>query len=214
MKIKEEVLQILEKTEADEIAEILNKNGKEKLNYWKFIKRIKRKDSEEVESMEDENKVITKEREKILKIKINYYERLYEKKERDEDKDKRYREEIEKATKDEEENKKEYNKEFDIEELEQAIREIKLNKATGPDEISNEMIKHGDKLLKKSILKIFNEVMNNERECPMDWKIGDIISIYKGKGNKNKMEFQRGITLTSCILKTLEKMINNIHTQK
>ena len=71
------------------------------------------------------------------------------------------------------------------------------------------MIKYGDKQLNESLLKIFNEVLSNEIECPMEWKIGDIISIYKGKGNKNKMECQRGITLTSCILKTLEKMINN-----
>ena len=82
-----------------------------------------------------------------------------------------------------------------------------MNKAHGPDGITNEMIKHGGMELYQEFLRLSNEMLFEEIETPEDWDIGDIVSIYKGKGKQTQMKFQRGITLTSCLMKVVEKMI-------
>ena len=44
-------------------------------------------------------------------------------------------------------------------------------------------------------------------EFPTSWELGDIISFFKGKGDPYDMVSQRGITLTSCVLKILENVV-------
>ena len=90
-----------------------------------------------------------------------------------------------------------------------AIDEAKNNKAPVPDGITNEMIKEGKEELKGILLKLFNEMLQNNEKVPKQWKLGDIISIYKGKGECTEMKYQRGLSLTSCVLKCLEKAIAN-----
>ena len=200
----------MDRVEAEEIDNILNKTSGEKLNFWKTIKRIKRKENEE-EVMEDENGRQHTEENKILEIKKNYYENLYKKRNTPEQltEDQLVIRELQNAMDDETENRKEYNQPITIKELETSIREAKLNKAAGPDEITNEMIKYGDNILNESLLKVFNEIFDMDITRPEEWKLGDIISIFKGKGQRSKMKCQRGITLTSCILKILERIIGN-----
>ena len=41
------------------------------------------------------------------------------------------------------------------------------------------------------------------------WKEAEIISLYKGKGDREKMEYRRCITLASNIEKLFERVINN-----
>jgi hypothetical protein len=100
-----------------------------------------------------------------------------------------------------------YNQKFTMEELMKCIWLCKMNKAHGPDGITYEMIKFGGKKLHQAILRIANEILFEEVETPEDWDFGDIISIFKGKGKKTQMKFQRGLTMTSCIMKIVEKMI-------
>ena len=53
-----------------------------------------------------------------------------------------------------------------------------------------------------TLLNVFNEILITEK-IPNKWKQSEIISIYKGKGDGEKMENKRGITLAS----NLEKII-------
>ena len=76
-------------------------------------------------------------------------------------------------------------------------------------ELTNEMIKEGKEELKGILLKLFNEMLQNNEKVPKQWKLGDIISIYKGKGERTEMKYKRGLSLTSCVLKCLEKIIAN-----
>ena len=55
---------------------------------------------------------------------------------------------------------------------------------------------------------MFNTIFETEN-VPSQWKEAKIISLYKGKGNREKMEFRRGITLASNIQKLFERVINN-----
>ena len=50
-------------------------------------------------------------------------------------------------------------------------------------------------------------LLSEKEEIPKIWELADIISIYKGKGNKTDINNQRGISLASCMLKCLERVI-------
>ena len=49
----------------------------------------------------------------------------------------------------------------------------------------------------------------HENKVPQQWKIGTVKSIYKGKGIRGNPKNDRGITLSSNILKIMEKIIKN-----
>ena len=206
---REIAVSLMEKAEAEEIDQLIERNGKEKLNFWRTMKQIKKKVSTTEEAMEDENGVITTDPKKIMKIKSDYYENLYKKNLTDDEmkrEEEMIRELIE-AFHNAEENLKPYNQCFTIEELLKCIALVQMNKANGPDGITYEMLKHGGTELHLELLRLANEILYEEIDIPDDWSIGDIISIYKGKGKLTEMRFQRGITLTSCIMKVIEKMI-------
>ena len=201
----------MEKTEAKEIEQLIKKNGKEELNFWKLMKRIKKKKRSNEEAMEDELGILTRDKKKILKIKSDYYEKLYKKNltPEEEEREKEYEEELRNAFNDKRENLKSYNQEFTIEELIKCCKILKTNKAHGPDGITYEMLKYGGMTLWQELLRLCNQILFEEDDIPEDWTKGDIISIFKGKGKITKMMYQRGITLTSCIMKVIEKMIGN-----
>lgn len=62
--------------------------------------------------------------------------------------------------------------------------------------------------MQEDLLCVFNKI-RQEESIPNEWKEGEIISIYKGKGDREVMKNMRGITLCSNIEKILERVINN-----
>ena len=92
-------------------------------------------------------------------------------------------------------------------ELDDAIKKLKSGKCPGIDSILNEFIKYGGNSLKKTILKLFNSILNTG--CfPEIWATGEIIPLHK-KGDKNDPLNYRGITLLSCLGKLFTNVINN-----
>ena len=63
-------------------------------------------------------------------------------------------------------------------ELEMAIRDLKSNKATGADQISNEQIKNAPKSFKLRMLQMFNRILDSGY-CPETWKAGQLALILK-----------------------------------
>ena len=49
----------------------------------------------------------------------------------------------------------------------------------------------------------------NEKKIPDEWQKGEIIRIYKGKGEKDKCSNERGITFASNMGKVFDRRINN-----
>ena len=98
-------------------------------------------------------------------------------------------------------------------ELENAIKALKQNKANGPDNIPNEFLINANQHTKELILNIFNQIFDSE-DIPESWKSGILTRIYKGKGTKGKCSNERGITLSSNLGKTFERIINNRNLQK
>lgn len=94
------------------------------------------------------------------------------------------------------------------EEIEDVLKSLNNNKASGYDGISNEHLKYGPSTKIVNLLtKFFNKVLQ-ERKIPDGWKKSDIILIHK-KGDKHKIDNYRPITLSSTLSKIFSKLIEN-----
>ena len=103
-------------------------------------------------------------------------------------------------------NNEEYNNPFNLDELRDAINKSH-DTATGPDEIHYQMLKHLPPKSLKTLLAIFNDIWETGK-FPESWELATIIPIPKpGKDHAEPTNY-RQIALTSCICKTLERMIN------
>ena len=101
----------------------------------------------------------------------------------------------------------EMNRKIVVKEIEDIIDRSKRNKKPGPDFITNEMMKNGKDKLKKVLCNVTNNIKENKEEFPMVWKVGDVVSFNKGKGDPYNVINDRGITLTSAVLKIIENVI-------
>ena len=99
-----------------------------------------------------------------------------------------------------------YNKPFSMEELRDALRRAH-DAPAGPDEIHYQLLKHLPDASLLLLLNIFNKIWLSG-DFPPDWRKAIIIPIPKsGKDPTNPTNY-RPIALTSCICKTMERMIN------
>ena len=99
-----------------------------------------------------------------------------------------------------------YNKPFSMEELRDALRRAH-DTSVGPDEIHYQLLKHLPDASLLLLLNIFNKIWLSG-DFPPDWRKAIIIPIPKpGKDPTNPTNY-RPIALTSCICKTMERMIN------
>ena len=103
-------------------------------------------------------------------------------------------------------NTEEYNSLFNITELKVAIS-VSKDTATGPDDIHYQMLKHLPETALDTLLHIFNGIWTIG-VFPESWRLATIIPIPKpGKDHAEPTNY-RPIALTSCLCKTLERMIN------
>ena len=94
-----------------------------------------------------------------------------------------------------------------LRELQTALEKLKTRKSPGPDGITNEMLKH---LGNTSLLKLL-EIFNYSWETgtlPQIWREATVIPILKKGKDKKKPASYRPISMTSCTVKTLERIIN------
>ena len=100
-----------------------------------------------------------------------------------------------------------YNCAFSKEEFDHALSTT-TETSPGYDKITYSMIKNAHSSLKAKILELYNEIFINE-DLPLSWKVAIIIPLRKpGKDTSNPLNY-RPISLTSCLCKLLEKMINS-----
>ncbi|KAI8430992.1 hypothetical protein MSG28_001085 [Choristoneura fumiferana] len=90
-------------------------------------------------------------------------------------------------------------------EVEKAIYSQKMEKAPGPDKVTNELLKGTLEELLPIITSLFNEILATGL-IPLQWKISNIILIYK-KGHKEDVGNYRPISLMSNIYKVFSKVI-------
>ena len=100
-----------------------------------------------------------------------------------------------------------YNENFTMKELENALASVGET-SPGLDGIAYSMIKNSHRSLRAQILQTFNEIFQ-KGVFPDAWRIAAIIPIPKpNKDHSTPLNF-RPISLTSCLCKLLEKMVNS-----
>ncbi|GFT76744.1 probable RNA-directed DNA polymerase from transposon X-element, partial [Trichonephila clavipes] len=99
-----------------------------------------------------------------------------------------------------------YNCDFDMFALKRALSSAH-NTSPGPDGISYVLLRHLSEDSLVSLLYLFNRIWR-EQVYPTQWQEAIVIPILKpGKDPKNPLSY-RPIALTSCLCKTLERMVN------
>ena len=99
------------------------------------------------------------------------------------------------------------NKDFSLQELNDALESLKNNKSPGPDKITNEMLQHLGPIAKAKLLEIYNNSWK-KGQVPQIWKEANMMPVHKPGKKRNEASSYRPISLTSCIGKTMERMIN------
>ena len=101
-----------------------------------------------------------------------------------------------------------FNKPFSLDELKQAIKNCKNKTSPGSDTIHYEMIKKLPSECLDVILKLYNQIYAGG-VIPKSWKHAIIVPIRKADKNPENPDSYRPISLTSCLCKVMEKLVNN-----
>ncbi len=99
-----------------------------------------------------------------------------------------------------------YNAPFSMDEFSCALTRGK-DSAPGPDQIHNQMLKHLPEEARIFLLRIFNKIWM-EHTFPRTWREATVIPIPRKGKDRTKQSTYRPISLTSCICKLLERMVN------
>ena len=99
-----------------------------------------------------------------------------------------------------------YNKPFSLQELEIALN-CKKDSSPGPDDISYSMIQHLPLSGRSQLLQLYNNIWQTG-VYPDSWRQAIVVPIFKPGKDPLHPSSYRPISLTSCLSKILEKMIN------
>ena len=100
-----------------------------------------------------------------------------------------------------------YNLPFTISELENSLKNAH-DSAAGADEVHYQLLKHLPRISLQTLLNIFNRIWE-EGTFPESWTKATIIPTPKPNKDHTNPTNYRPIALTSCLCKTMERMINN-----
>ena len=104
-------------------------------------------------------------------------------------------------------NSEDYNEIFSFDELKLALNNAN-NTACGPDDIHYQLLQNLPESCLTVLLDIFNKIWQDD-QFPPSWHQATVIPIPKpGKDHTDPSNY-RPIALTSCVCKTMERMINN-----
>ncbi|XP_076660928.1 uncharacterized protein LOC143364494, partial [Halictus rubicundus] len=101
---------------------------------------------------------------------------------------------------------KNYNCPFSLSEMERAIQSSR-NSSPGPDNIPYEMVKRLPETGKRALLDVYNLIWETG-SYPEQWCEASIIPILKAGKDRTQPSNYRPISLTCCLSKILEKMVN------
>ena len=92
------------------------------------------------------------------------------------------------------------------EEIVEAMQSMKSGKATGPSEVSVEMIRASGEVGIKVMMALCQRVLDG-RGMPNEWKTSVIVPIFKGKGDVMSCNSYRGIKLLEHAMKIVERVL-------
>ena len=99
-----------------------------------------------------------------------------------------------------------YNRKFKLKDLKRSIKRAK-HTAAGLDQVHYELLKHLPDECLKVLLDLINEYWENNN-FPPSWRLALVLPIPKPDKDRYLPTSYRPIALTSCICKTMERMVN------
>ena len=96
---------------------------------------------------------------------------------------------------------------FDVNRIMSILKSINVNKSPGPDDISGLVFKKCALSLANPLSILFN-ISFSIGQIPTDWKSANVVPVHK-KGDKTKVENYRPISLTSLVVKVMERIIRD-----
>jgi hypothetical protein len=90
-------------------------------------------------------------------------------------------------------------------EVERQIRNLKANKAPGPDGLPPGIIKLVPEAWINQLTIVFNKIFDNQ--YPREWCLSKLITIYK-KGDKMNVDNYRGISIMNALAKLYDSVLN------
>ena len=90
-------------------------------------------------------------------------------------------------------------------EIRKSINSLKNGKSSGPDGISNEMLKIASQFFIEEFVVLFNFILKSG-VYPDAWRDNIIKPIYKGGGTQDPSNY-RGITVSSCFGKLFSRVL-------
>ena len=93
------------------------------------------------------------------------------------------------------------------EEVEKAVRKMRLGKAAGPTGVMADHLKAGQEVVIEQLTDICNQVMV-EGKIPDDWPKSTMTTLYKGKGDPLSCGAYRGIKLLELGLKVFDRIMD------
>ena len=92
-------------------------------------------------------------------------------------------------------------------ELQRALKKLKPRKSPGPDGITNQMLIHLGSAAVCKLLQIYNHSCE-QWVLPQIWREATMIPILKKGKDPKKANSYRLVSLTSCVVKTMERIVN------
>ena len=187
-----------------------NSKGQRNNAIWEMRRKMAQKDTVNSNTITEEGETLRGEK-RTKEHVASYYENLYQAREGTEEYDewtRKIKDKVEEITRRAEKSPDEPP--ITTKELKKVIKKLKRNKATGPDNIPNEIfieaLEETQKIYKVTINEIIEQVL-----IPHQWQLGEIMRLHKGKKGsiKGKCSNERGITLSSNFGKVLERLVNN-----
>ena len=100
------------------------------------------------------------------------------------------------------------NAKITMQELDAALSSLKKKSACGKDLIHYEMLRNLSPENRETLLFLFNSLLFSGY-VPADWKHAIVIPLLKPGKDSDKADSYRPISLTSCLCKLFEKILNN-----
>ena len=94
---------------------------------------------------------------------------------------------------------------FTCKEVKNSISDLKIHKNEGTDLILNEFIKYGSGVILKTLVKLFNKILN-VGVFPESWNLSLLSSIHKS-GDPTDPGNYRGISVCSCLGKLFNRLL-------